>query len=579
MNFRNTAIAALIFVALYNILFFGTLPGIGTALFLISLNIYFFFSRNPDNSNLNLAVTASVVGSLFAALFVFRSNGIVQLVDLLASVFFSLTSLYLYKYRGRISFYIPSFLLYPVLAIEKSVASIFSLFKGQNWTSEGGESQTTSSVVKGIIIAVPIFAVLFFLLTQADPIFSKLTQNFLTNIGERTIVSLILFMVLMGFGVAKFLEKTELPIHPSEGGKQAHSLLGKSHELSIILGSVVILFSFFILVQFRYLFAGVGEGELSQLGINSLTYSEYVRKGFFELLIASTIAILLIIYVFKYLHNLAGNQRSIVQIFSAVLTIETGLLLLSAVKRVFLYGDAHGLTRARVFGFIFLIWLAAILVVFLFRIFKEIKKEWFFTAVVSSTLCALLIVNLVNVDGLIATRYKPTVNKEIDYYYLANLSPDAVEAWEEAIIDSNRIITEVEAVTVIGTEENRKLNWTRMTLHQLKFKIEDLVNKYGTFNEVSNFYNYSPIEQGSSIEKLKLAKSEDEYPEHIKRQRKWQSLNLAEYNAYREIVDKMDNFSQINKLLNRIYNLDNKVTDDVRRNTPMDRSTEPPLLH
>ena len=48
--------------------------------------------------------------------------------------------------------------------------------------------------------------------------------------------------------------------------------------------------------------------------------------------------------------------------------------------RFVLYADAYGLTRARVFGFIFLIWLSIILIIFLFRIFGELKQKWLFTS-------------------------------------------------------------------------------------------------------------------------------------------------------------------------------------------------------
>ena len=50
------------------------------------------------------------------------------------------------------------------------------------------------------------------------------------------------------------------------------------------------LFAFFLIIQLKYLFLHVEESDLKNLGINIATYSEYVRQGFFQLLIAATIA-------------------------------------------------------------------------------------------------------------------------------------------------------------------------------------------------------------------------------------------------------------------------------------------------
>lgn len=537
MSIKNTAIAALIFVLFYNFLFFHTGMGVGTGFLFLALNLYFFFIRNKYSKNLTFAIYSSIVGMLFAFLFSYRNNAIVQLINLCAAIFFSLVSLYLYKYSEKVLFQIPEFILLPLLILKDSFQGMLDLFKQDSWSSsESLEKDVTSSLIRGLVITVPVIAVLLFLLTQADPIFSKLTHNLLTNIGERTVVSLIIFIGLMSFGLAKFLEKILDQKEPTSVS------IGKSHELTIIAGSVLSLFAVFIIVQFRYLFFAVAEGELNQLGINSLTYSEYVRKGFFELLIASTIASGVIIYVLKFLHHLKDSQKLLVQTLSAILTVETGLLLLSAVKRVALYADTHGLTRARVFGYIFLIWLSVLLAIFLIRIFKEMKREWFFATTLISVLIAFLLINLINIDGLIATKYKPTVNDEIDYFYLTSLSTDAAGSWKNAIEDSTRIINTLEKVDRISTEDNRKLYWTRVTLYRLNDHIGYLNNKYKVIKQ-------------------------------------WQSINLSEYDAYITITDNMGYFGQIPALINAVNNLDSKVTDDVRRDTPLDRSTQPPLLH
>lgn len=547
MSIRNTAIVSLIFVGLYNILFFHTQLGIGTGLLFLALNLYFYLIRNRQSKSIKFAYYSSVVGVIFAFLFALRGNGIVQIADFTTAAFFSLVALYLYKYTGNISFQIPYFLFLPLTVIKSSIDSFFLIFKKGTWSEKQVENDVSSSLIRGLLIAVPVFGALLFLLVEADPIFGKLTQNLLSNIGERAVVSFIVFIVLLGFGLMKILEKV------AEQKEVSKVSLGKSHELAIITGGVLALFAVFIGVQFRYLFFTVGERELSSLGIASLTYSEYVRKGFFELLIAATIAGGVIVYTLKYLHHLVDRQKQLIQILSGIVTVETGLLLLSAAKRDFLYADAHGLTRIREFGFVFLVWLAILLVIFFLRILKEMKKEQFFGLVITTTLLTSLLINAVNLDGLIATKYKPTVNSEIDYYYIASLSTDASQAWVPAIEDADKTLSELDSIAQFSPEENRRLYWAKATLEKIMIQAEYLLKKYG------------------EVDLKKLSESDVQ-------KRRWQSYNMSEYYAYKTIRENSGIFGQITSLLNKANSLQERASIEVRQNTPLDRSTQSPLV-
>lgn len=556
MNIRTTAVAALIFVVLYNLLFFRTQPGIGTGLLFLLLNLYFFTVKDNLARNLFVAVLASIISIIFAFLLSFRANGIVQLIDIAAAIFFSLVALYFYKYHGSLSFQLTRFISLPFVAAGNSISGFFKLFKADNYSLNPVEYKGTGSLIRGLIITVPIFAVLLLLLSQADPIFNKLTQNLFSGIGERTIKSIIIFLGLLGFGLATF----KLQEYPQE----TQIAEGKSYELAMITGTVLVLFAAFILVQFKYLFSSVDEQELAQLGIASLTYSEYVRKGFFELLIAASIACGLLLYVLRHLGFLQHRSRLIVNLFSNILTIETGFLLLSAAKRLMLYTDAHGLTRARVFGAVFLLWLGILLTILLVSLLKKIKQQWFFASILTATLFVLVLINILNIDGLIADLYKPTVNGETDYYYLSNLSSDAADSWQPAIEDAAETISRLGGGTPISAEQNRQLYYRNHTLIKLGDKFSYLIHKYGTREEI--------IDWDVKSQDLPLIK----FPKLA--QRKWQSFNLSEYLSYKKIAANLKYYGQITILLNKISVIKSTVSTEVNNNTLLDRSTQPPLV-
>ena len=81
MSIRNTAIASLIFVGFYNILFFHTNLGIGTGLLFLALNLYFYLTRDRESKSIKFAYYSSVVGTIFAFLFALRGNDIVQIAN------------------------------------------------------------------------------------------------------------------------------------------------------------------------------------------------------------------------------------------------------------------------------------------------------------------------------------------------------------------------------------------------------------------------------------------------------------------------------------------------------------------
>ena len=58
-------------------------------------------------------------------------------------------------------------------------------------------------------------------------------------------------------------------------------------EASIILGSILLLFGAFVLIQFQYFFSGQ-----ANISLEGFTYSEYARRGFGELVAVAALSLL-----------------------------------------------------------------------------------------------------------------------------------------------------------------------------------------------------------------------------------------------------------------------------------------------
>jgi len=117
----------------------------------------------------------------------------------------------------------------------------------------------------------------------------------------------------------------------------------------VVLVAVDLLFAAFALVQVVYLFGGTD--TLATIG---MTYSDYARQGYFQLVGVVALAGLLLIGA----HEVAGRRRELL-VAGLVLLVLTAVILASAALRLRLYQDAYGWTELRFFVAASIAWLAA----------------------------------------------------------------------------------------------------------------------------------------------------------------------------------------------------------------------------
>ena len=147
--------------------------------------------------------------------------------------------------------------------------------------------------VRGIVIALPVIAIFASLLSSADPIFAKQFERLIDlfkidNLPEyifRMVYILILAYALAG----TFLHASQKSDETIEEKTRVSPFLGFT-ESTIVLGSVVLLFVAFVIVQFQYFFGGH-----ANISLEGYTFSEYARKGFGELVAVAFFSLLLLL--------------------------------------------------------------------------------------------------------------------------------------------------------------------------------------------------------------------------------------------------------------------------------------------
>ncbi len=290
--------------------------------------------------------------------------------------------------------------------------------------------------LRGILLALPIIAVLAGLLAAADPIFSDRLVGLFTwfNIDDldeylfRAFYILVISFLLLSAYFYGLVESQKFMI---EEGKEEKSLfkpfLG-AIEANIVLISVNTLFLFFVIIQFTYLFGG-----RSNISVEGYTFSEYARRGFFELLAVAILSLLLFYSLSAVTKRNTKSKRWIFSILGVVLLLELGVILASAYTRMNLYEIAYGYTRLRTVTHMFMIWIGVLLLAtVILEISQKLKR--FALILIFFAMGYGLTLNFLNVDRFIVeqniSRSINTPNAEevvkLDTGYLYSLSYDSI---------------------------------------------------------------------------------------------------------------------------------------------------------
>ena len=114
-------------------------------------------------------------------------------------------------------------------------------------------------------------------------------------------------------------------------------------EVGTVLGLLGLLFLAFVAVQVRYLFGGA-ERVVSTAG---MTYAEYARRGFFELVTVTAIALPTLLLAHWLLRADDRRGERTFGILAGTLVALLFVVMASALQRMYLYVDEYGLTQLR----------------------------------------------------------------------------------------------------------------------------------------------------------------------------------------------------------------------------------------
>jgi hypothetical protein len=300
--------------------------------------------------------------------------------------------------------------------------------------------ETLGPLLRGMALAIPLVLLFTVLFASADAVFAEITGDLfdweldLGSVPGRLVFGLAVAWLatgLLAFVVRPAAEGSERALM---GAWSRRPRIGTGEVLTVLV-ALDLLFIGFAVLQATYLFGG--RNTLAETG---LTYAEYARRGFFELLAVAFGVGGLVVAAEAFV-----RRRSRLYVGAAIgLVLLTLVVLGSAFLRLRLYQDAYGWTELRFYVLAAIAWLAAGAMLAVATLATN-RSGWLLHGMVALSLAFGLAFNVVGpVRHVAAQNVARAIHPELvapggrtglDVAYLGSLGDDAAVVLAESLAD------------------------------------------------------------------------------------------------------------------------------------------------
>jgi hypothetical protein len=363
---------------------------------------------------------------LFSLDFLWRDAPALKLLNVLA-LLVALSLLILRAQGGPVR--LASILQYALGSVIAGLNAAFGLvpvlFGEIRWNTLVGDrgSQRALAVARGVLISLPLLLVFGALFVGADAVFEGIVKNAL-HVDFVQLFKHFLMIAFWAWCAGGFLRGLLL-------GKEWEWAADKHLptpslgiiEIGTVLSLLDILFLAFVVVQVRYFFGGAALVQAT----TGLTYAEYARRGFFELVAVAALVLPLLLFTHWLLAPGDARGERAFRLLAGAQILLLFVIMTSAFQRMRLYQAEYGLTEQRLYVTAFMGWLAVVFVWFAATVLSGHGERFAFGAMVAGFLL-IAALHVLNPDALIvrtnAARAK--AGRPFDARYATFLSADAV---------------------------------------------------------------------------------------------------------------------------------------------------------
>lgn len=490
---RDRLVAIALFVLYLNMFFYHEIGSLGMGLFLTGLTALAIglFGRASRWREHPVQILMAVVTILSSFLILFTGSavrtGLLVFTSLITTVYGSYVLLREYHPRGLLE----AALSLPLTVLEYVRSGIHILSGAINGSvlkktaDLSLERRDSTDVFRplwiGLAVGMPLAVILLLMLVNADPIFAAFVKNlvseeFLRNLPGRLVLSTFVFLLLLPTIAMRLHRPYESPLRFLTRADWVREMTVVSAMIALVLGA-------FLAVQWPYVFVNVAkETSLSIYGV--ATYSEYVQKGFGELLKVALLVFGLSwisLLVYRSFRTLRYSRWLLM--VQGIVGIEFAIFTASLFRRVSLYTQYHGLSLARLYGLALLVWIGGMAVTLALR---YIRPRSYVRHEMGWLLGAILVTALINMEGLVLSN-PPTVNGRVDHVYLSQMSTDGYAGWKESYGWARGVLLRESASSgIISADSRREIRYAQWILANVTRGYRHLYEKYGTPEELED---------------------------------------------------------------------------------------------
>ena len=353
-------------------------------------------------------------------------------------------------------------------------------------------------VVLGLSCCIPIFIFIWFLLMSADQVFGNMFKELFLHLKLSNLIGIFTTVVLTFFityCIMAFLCKKAFSVEYRERTK-TEAILAITIALPL-----TVMYALFSGIQIVCLF-------MQKIDLEKISYAEYARQGFFQLLVVCIINLILVL-----VGNAYFKESTLLKILLTVMSLCTYIMIISAGYRMILYIQNYYVTFLRLFVLWFLVILFLLITGSIISVCNQ-KFPLVRYSMVVVVICYLALsfshpdywIAKCNVHHMEQYTTNGFFDKEYydDYRYLANLSMDAAPALQNALKGKG---FDLETVIISLQDENNrqtlsnyyggyagdKNSWGYYYLHKMYVETEDLgirnfnVSRYIAQNILHNY--------------------------------------------------------------------------------------------
>ncbi|MEU7903461.1 DUF4153 domain-containing protein [Actinoplanes sp. NPDC049118] len=308
------------------------------------------------------------------------------------------------------------------------VATPYAALRGLPWVRNHLRANRNPGIVRRVAFSVGLTVLVLFvfgaLLSSADVAFSTLLDRAVPDFHGGSVFRWIFLAVVGGLIAVAGTYTLSAPPATSSLDTEGRSRFGLV-EWAPACSALVLLFAGFVAVQFTVLFGG----SRHVLKTSGLSYAEYARSGFWQLVAVTLLSLGLLAALARWARRDRPVERILLRVLLGLLCGLSVVIVASALSRMWAYQRVYSFTGERIFVMSSELLLGVVFVLIAAAGVRW-RGRWIPQATVGLAVLMLLGLAVLDPEGYVASRnavrYEHT--GKIDAWYLRALSADATPA-------------------------------------------------------------------------------------------------------------------------------------------------------